>query len=608
MFIRCVFINFTRKIFRKMPRKYIRKTNRGSWSQENLELAIQSVTEESLSINQASKLYNIPNRTLRRRIKANNSTKLTLGKHPGLGFDNEKRLVAHIQRLQAAGFAPSPKMVRGIAYGFAKSLGRENIFGPKGSEEEMAGIHWFRSFMDRQKDLSIRVSEGLSLARAKGMNRKEVNDFFDLLQKTLTDNNLENQPHRIFNMDETGIQLTNVPGKVVAIKGSKCVQTLTPKEKGESISIIACMNAEGVYLPPVLIMKGVRKFANRIDGLPPASDIYMNKKSSYINAELFLKWFKEIFLPRKPKEKVLLILDGHTSHCNNYDLHKLAEDTGVVLLCLPSHTTQALQPLDRTFFKPFKTYYKQEAQDWIFSNKDRTLNRDVVGKLIGNAWKRAATVQNAISGFDATGIYPFNRNKIPDYFFEIHDNSVANNTQENLPQDFFENDDNYVFLFENENENISNDGNVNDETPSKFLHEVAPVPMIPINQSKRKMSARILVDSDDNSVTQMDDERTDKGTKNEQIQEPLNSKSKGKAVAAIKKKNSKVKKTKVDSQNEEEDTNCVECLESYFQTVENVDWIQCVTCKEWLHETCTMYGDYCNNCGKIKKRQENGRN
>lgn len=68
----------------------------------------------------------------------------------------------------------------------------------------------------------------------------------------------------------------------------------------------------------------------------------MNKKSFYINGELFLKWFKEIFLLRKPEGKVLLILDGHASHCNNYDLHKVAEKNDVILLCLPSHTTQAL--------------------------------------------------------------------------------------------------------------------------------------------------------------------------------------------------------------------------------------------------------------------------
>jgi hypothetical protein len=44
----------------------------------------------------------------------------------------------------------------------------------------------------------------------------------------------------------------------------------------------------------------------------------------------------------------------------------------------------------------------------------------VIGKLIASAWKRAATPSNGISGFVATGIYPFNGNIIPDdYFFNI---------------------------------------------------------------------------------------------------------------------------------------------------------------------------------------------
>ncbi|KAI4459811.1 hypothetical protein MML48_6g00003763 [Holotrichia oblita] len=116
-------------------------------------------------------------------------------------------------------------------------------------------------------------------------------------------------------MDETGIQLINKPSKVVAAKGSKCVYSITSKEKGETVSLIACNNAEEIFLPPVLIMKGVRGYDSKLNGLPPRCVIYINRKS-YINSDLFLKWVKEIFIPRKPEAKVLLILDGHSSHAS----------------------------------------------------------------------------------------------------------------------------------------------------------------------------------------------------------------------------------------------------------------------------------------------------
>jgi hypothetical protein len=89
--------------------------------------------------------------------------------------------------------------------------------------------------------------------------------------------------------------------------------------------------------------------------LPPGSDVYLNPKKGWINTELFLKWFKEILLPRKPAGVNLLILDGHATHCNSIELLKLTEENQVILLCLPSHTTHALQPLDKSFFRPLKS-------------------------------------------------------------------------------------------------------------------------------------------------------------------------------------------------------------------------------------------------------------
>ncbi|KAL3280716.1 hypothetical protein HHI36_003952 [Cryptolaemus montrouzieri] len=52
---------------------------------------------------------------------------------------------------------------------------------------------------------------------------------------------------------QTGIQVNNKLGKVLATKGDKEVYTLTSSEKGENVSVIACCSAEGYFMPPVLI-------------------------------------------------------------------------------------------------------------------------------------------------------------------------------------------------------------------------------------------------------------------------------------------------------------------------------------------------------------------
>ena len=123
------------------------------------------------------------------------------------------------------------------------------------------------------------------------------------------------------------------------------MKSLTSGEKGETITVVACCNAICNFLPPVLIIKGVNK-KPEFEGLPPGSKVYMQKKSAYISSELFYKWLTEHFIPLKPPGKVLLILDGHSSHSSAVNMLETARDNDVILLCLPSHTTSALQPLD----------------------------------------------------------------------------------------------------------------------------------------------------------------------------------------------------------------------------------------------------------------------
>lgn len=130
----------------------------------------------------------------------------------------------------------------------------------------MAGPQWLKSFL----------KEGLPIQRAKGLRRAEVAKFFDLLITVLTDNDLLDKSERIF----------NIPGKVLAKKGTKTVESLTSGEKGETITVVVCCNAIGNFLSPVLIIKGVNK-KPEFEGFPPGSKVYMPKKLAYICSELF---------------------------------------------------------------------------------------------------------------------------------------------------------------------------------------------------------------------------------------------------------------------------------------------------------------------------------
>lgn len=162
--------------------------------------------------------------------------------------------------------------------------------------------------------------------------------------------------------------------------------------------------------------------------MPPGSVVYMGDKSAYVNSEIFFKWLKEHFIPRKPEGKTILILDGHSSHCSNVEMLEYAIEHQIILLCLPPHTTQFLQPLDRSFFKPFKSFYYEACNKFIKTNPTRKLSRLKFGMLLSQAWVKSANPSNGISAFSSTGIFPLNPDIIPDYGY-IKSNITSNETE-----------------------------------------------------------------------------------------------------------------------------------------------------------------------------------
>ena len=84
-----------------------------------------------------------------------------------------------------------------------------------------------------------------------------MKEYYDLLKMTLKTHGLMNLSSRIYNMDESGMPLDHKPPKVVAPKGMKKVHCRTSGSKGQ-ITIIACANAAGSIIPPMVIFEGKR--------------------------------------------------------------------------------------------------------------------------------------------------------------------------------------------------------------------------------------------------------------------------------------------------------------------------------------------------------------
>nr|CAI5850714.1 unnamed protein product [Callosobruchus analis] len=116
-------------------------------------------------------------------------------------------------------------------------------------------------------------------------------------------------------------------------------------------------------------------------------------------------------------EKIIDKNKGHTTHSKNIEAIELARNNGVIMLQLPGHTTNRLQPLDVAVFRPLELYYTEANEKWLRSHPGLTVSQYQVAQLLGEAYARAAVIANAMNGFRRTGIWPVDRNVFSDADF-----------------------------------------------------------------------------------------------------------------------------------------------------------------------------------------------
>ncbi|XP_070188805.1 uncharacterized protein [Littorina saxatilis] len=293
-----------------------------------------------------------------------------------------------------------------LAFEIADINGMSHTFN---KEKKMAGKKWYQMFMRRHPEISLRLPEPTSLARAQAFNKEAVYRYFDLLEKIIDENGLVGS--HIYKMDETGVSTVQkkcqkVPGQ----KGTHQIGSLSSGERGTNTTVVCCASANGNYVPPMVIFKRKRMPPELADGAPLGSFVTSNE-SGWMDTDTFCDWLEHFIRHVKPTvdEKVLLILDGHKSHTCNIRAINQARENGVILLSLPPHTTHKMQPMDRSLFKPLQTYYDQAIESWLRNHPGRRVTPFQVCTLFNEAYLKAAKMSTAINGFRSCGIWPCSR-------------------------------------------------------------------------------------------------------------------------------------------------------------------------------------------------------
>lgn len=411
-----------------MVRFYKRKTTRGQYGVHNLNAAIEEVKAGRISKNKAQALYGVPRKTLNRHLKGLVEKPGNLGRFSSvLGDQFEEVLVEHALTLQQRMFGMTTSDIRKLAFDIAEAMKMPHPF-----KNQKAGKDWLRSFMRRHTELSIRSPEPTSICRAVGFNQPSVKRFFDALKAELTKARFD--ATRIYNMDETGLTVVHCPQKVLAKRGQKQIGKVVSGEKGQTVTAICACSASGNYVPPALIYKRKRMNTVLLNG-SPAGTVGYTSENGWTNNELFVKWLEHFskFVKPSKDEPVILILDGHGSH-KTLSAIEFAREHGIVMISLPPHTTHELQPLDLTFFGPLKAYYNSECDKWMVNHPGQRISQFDLAALFGAAYVRTATVEKAVNGFNAPGIWPFNPDKInPERFIAAAVTEEPHSTRPTIP-------------------------------------------------------------------------------------------------------------------------------------------------------------------------------
>ena len=151
-----------------------------------------------------------------------------------------------------------------------------------------------------------------------------------------------------------------------------------------------------------------------MQGAPPQS-IGCCSDNGWTESGPFVRWLEHFVKTTNASINTpqLIILDGHHSHKTLAEV-EFCRSHGITLITLPPHCTHKMQPLDRSYFKSFKSAYNAAADSWMVSHPGQSITFYDMAALAGKASQRYSTPEKAIAGFRACGIWPFDENIFSD--------------------------------------------------------------------------------------------------------------------------------------------------------------------------------------------------
>lgn len=415
-----------------MPRNYVKKPGAARryayYSLENVEKAVEEVRSGKLSIREAADKYNVDKMKIQRTIKGKHTKKY--GGQTVLTQTEENIIVDRLLLASQWGFPFTTYEIRIIIQHYLNKQGRTvKIF-----DDNLPGKDWAEGFLQRHRNkLTKRLAENIKRCRA-AVCPHTVNLYFDNLEESLRGINQAS----IINYDETN--LADDPGKrkVVVKRGCKHPEFVVNSSKA-SISVMMACAADGTLLPPFVIYRSKNIWDTwRLGG--PKGARYTCTKSGWIDSNTFEEWFTKIALPylKHQEPPRALIGDNLSSHLSDFVIGE-CEKFNIRFIFLPKNSTHICQPLDVSFFRPFKRHWKDLLMAWKMKGNRGCLPKDRFPSMLSALLDRMKASSPTIikAGFEKCGIIPLNRNKVLSQI-PLLENQLTNEADRHLEDSFVE--------------------------------------------------------------------------------------------------------------------------------------------------------------------------
>lgn len=406
-----------------MPRKYVRKTNGPAYTKKDLINAVTDVQNHNKTYRQAQEYYNVPIAVISQRI---NGRKTSIdstgpGRKTALSAQLEDKVVECLLARAKAGYPCDKEELLNLIQEYVQShtLTTPFVNGRPGED-------WYYLFLRRHNGiLSLKKPEQLQKCRKEARKPDIIYKFYDDLRQTLSDLDIESEEKGgfIYNADETGFKSDPSRLRAIGEKG-KPLSRVSGGSGRESTTVLACVGADGSFLPPLIVFKGAGIQARWTSQQAYPGTLYTVSKNGWMEEPQFFTWFTKSFIPHVniirqekslPNQGAVLLYDGHSSHIS-VRIIEAAIENKITLIKLPSHLTDMLQPLDKCVFGPVKTCWEKKLISFGKRQMGKgtgSLSKSDFVEMLGEVWSVALKKSNIIAGFKSCGIFPADKTKFP---------------------------------------------------------------------------------------------------------------------------------------------------------------------------------------------------